>query len=70
MPISWKEVLQLYAGILQRMYEGKNVVKIYDYVDKNVPMLVTMYAKRLKSYENLDYNIEENTGIQYEFEDI
>lgn len=70
MPISWKGVLQQYAGRLQRMYEGKNLVKIYDYVDKNVPMLVTMYTKRLKGYENLDYNIEENTGIQYEFEDI
>lgn len=52
------------------MYEGKNVVKIYDYIDKNVPILVKMYNKRLKGYKNLDYNIEENTGIQYEFEDI
>ncbi len=70
MPISWKGLLEQYAGRLQRMYEGKNVVKIYDYIDKNVPMLVKMYNKRLKGYENLDYNIEENTGIQYEFEDI
>lgn len=70
MPISWKGVLQQYAGRLQRMYEGKNIVKIYDYVDNNVPMLVKMYNKRLKGYKNLDYNIEENTGIQYEFDNI
>lgn len=70
MPISWKGVLQQYAGRLQRMYEGKNIVKIYDYVDNNVPMLVKMYNKRLKGYKNLDYNIEENTGIQYEFDYI
>lgn len=70
MPISWKGVLQQYAGRLQRMYEGKNVVKIYDYIDNNVPMLVKMYNKRLKGYKNLDYNIEENTGVQYEFDDI
>lgn len=70
MPISWKGVLQQYAGRLQRMYEGKNIVKIYDYIDNNVPMLVKMYNKRLKGYKNLDYNIEENTGVQYEFDDI
>jgi len=57
MPISWKGLLEQYAGRLQRMYEGKNVVKIYDYIDKNVPMLVKMYNKRLKGYKNLDYNI-------------
>ncbi len=33
-------------------------------------MLVKMYNKRLKGYKNLDYNIEENTGIQYKFDDI
>ncbi|AWK52541.1 restriction endonuclease subunit R [Clostridium beijerinckii] len=70
MPISWKGVLQQYAGRLQRRYEGKNMVKIYDYVDKNIPLLVKMYNKRLKGYENLDYNIKENTGVQYEFDDI
>lgn len=70
MPISWKGVLQQYAGRLQRMYEGKNVVKIYDYVDNNVLLLVKMYNKRLKGYRNLDYNIKENTGVQYEFDDI
>lgn len=70
MPISWKGVLQQYAGRLQRMYEGKNVVKIYDYVDNNVPLIVKMYNKRLKGYRNLDYNIKENTGVQYEFDDI
>jgi len=29
-----------------------------------------MYNKRLKGYENLDYNIKENTDVQYEFDDI
>ncbi|WP_270566613.1 hypothetical protein [Clostridium beijerinckii] len=70
MPISWKGVLQQYAGRLQRMYEGKNVVKIYDYVDNNVPMLVKIVYKRLNCYKNLDYNIKENTEVQYEFDDI
>lgn len=70
MPISWKGVLQQYAGRLQRMYEGKNIVKIYDYIDINVPLLVKMYNKRFKGYKNLDYNIKENAGVQYEFDEI
>jgi superfamily II DNA or RNA helicase len=70
MPISWKGVLQQYAGRLHRMYEGKNIVKIYDYIDNNVPLLVKMYNKRLKGYKNLDYNIKGNTGVQYEFDEI
>ena len=70
MPISWKGVLEQYAGRLQRMYECKNIVKIYDYIDNNVPILVKMYNKRLKGYKNLDYNINENAGVQYEFDDI
>lgn len=70
MPISWKGVLQQYAGRLQRMYEGKNIVKIYDYIDDNIPLLVKMYNKRLKGYKNLDYNIKENVGVQYEFDHI
>ncbi|WP_297426482.1 hypothetical protein [Clostridium sp.] len=52
------------------MYEGKNTVKIYDYIDDNIPLLVKMYNKRLKGYKNLDYNIKENAGVQYEFDNI
>ncbi|OOM68302.1 DEAD/DEAH box helicase family protein [Clostridium sp. BL-8] len=70
MPISWEGVLEQYAGRLQRMYEGKNIVKIYDYIDNNVPILVKMYNKRLKGYKNLDYNINENAGVQYEFDNV
>ncbi|WP_017208766.1 MULTISPECIES: hypothetical protein [Clostridium] len=50
--------------------KAKNVVKIYDYVDNNVPMLVKIYNKRLNGYKNPDYNIKENTGVQYELDDI
>ncbi|NOW92530.1 hypothetical protein BCD91_004553 [Clostridium beijerinckii] len=50
--------------------KAKNVVKIYDYVDNNVPMLVKIYNKRLNDYKNPDYNIKENTGVQYELDDI
>ena len=55
MPISWKGNLQQYAGRLHRLYEGKNEVQIYDYVDLQVPRLEAMYQKRLKGYASLGY---------------
>ncbi|QGG48839.1 Type III restriction protein res subunit [Heliorestis convoluta] len=57
LPISWKGTLQQYAGRLHRLHHSKNEVKIYDYVDKNVPVLEKMYHKRLKGYQMLGYNV-------------
>ncbi len=55
MPISWKGVLQQYAGRLHRAHDGKTEVVIYDYVDSNVPVLAAMYQKRLKGYGGMGY---------------
>jgi len=55
MPISWKGTLQQYAGRLHRLYEGKNEVQIYDYVDVHVAMLEKMYQKRLRGYAAIGY---------------
>ncbi|MCI8521278.1 MAG: DEAD/DEAH box helicase family protein [Clostridia bacterium] len=55
MPISWKGTLQQYAGRLHRTYEGKSEVRIYDYIDINVPMLERMYQKRLLGYSSIGY---------------
>ena len=55
MPISWKGTLQQYAGRLHRLYDGKNEVQVYDYVDIHVPMLERMYGKRLKGYASIGY---------------
>lgn len=57
MPISWKGTLVQYAGRLHRIYEGKREVKIYDYVDNNLPMLMNMFKKRLKGYKALGYKL-------------
>jgi len=57
MPISWKGVLQQYAGRLHRAHANKTEVVIYDYVDMNEPMLANMYRKRLKGYESMGYVI-------------
>ena len=57
-PISWKGTLTQYAGRLHREFHGKEEVTIYDYVDKNVPVLMKMYGKRLKGYTALGYSIQ------------
>ena len=58
MPISWKGTLAQYAGRLHRNYEGKQEVRIYDYVDIHVPTLERMYHKRLKGYAELGYQVK------------
>ncbi|ACL05179.1 type III restriction protein res subunit [Desulfatibacillum aliphaticivorans] len=55
MPISWKGTLQQYAGRLHRLCNSKNEVRIYDYVDIQVPMLERMYQKRLNGYASMGY---------------
>jgi len=55
MPISWKGTLQQYAGRLHRLFESKNEVQIYDYVDTHVGVLERMYNKRLNGYASIGY---------------
>lgn len=57
MPVSWKSVVEQYAGRLNRDYEGKESVIIYDYVDSHISMFEKMYDKRLKAYKQIGYDI-------------
>ncbi|MDP4170891.1 MAG: DEAD/DEAH box helicase family protein [Bacillota bacterium] len=61
MPISWKGTLQQYVGRLHRLHSNKNEVKVFDYVDHHVPILKTMYEKRLAGYKSMGYVIANNT---------
>lgn len=56
MPIAWKGKVAQYAGRLHRLYDGKNEVLIYDYVDVHIPVLERMYHKRVKGYAAIGYN--------------
>ena len=58
MPISWQGTLQQYVGRLHRIHDGKTGVRVYDYVDRNVPVLVKMSEKRIKKYPAIGYRIE------------
>jgi superfamily II DNA or RNA helicase len=59
MPISWRGTLQQYAGRLHRLHDNKKVVRIYDYVDANIPMLSRMFEKRLKGYKAIGYSVQD-----------
>jgi superfamily II DNA or RNA helicase len=54
MPFSWKGTIVQYAGRLHREHPGKHEVRVYDYVDANVPKLLRMYKKRLRGFEISD----------------
>lgn len=55
MPVSWKGTLAQYTGRLHRLHSGKKEVRIFDYVDRGVPMLLRMFEKRLRAYRALGY---------------
>ncbi|MCP4160805.1 MAG: DEAD/DEAH box helicase family protein [Deltaproteobacteria bacterium] len=57
-PVSWKGTLTQYAGRLHRDYYATTEVIIYDYLDKNIPVLQRMYNKRLKGYTSLGYRVD------------
>ena len=62
MPISWRGTLQQYVGRLHRIHDGKKIVRVFDYVDAQVPMLARMYEKRIKAYRAIGYEIEPIAG--------
>jgi superfamily II DNA or RNA helicase len=55
MPVSWKGTLVQYAGRLHRLHPGKTEVRIYDYVDREVPLFQRMFEKRLRGYRAIGY---------------
>lgn len=61
LPISWKGNIAQYAGRLHRDYEGKNEVRIYDYIDIRVPICDSMYRKRLRGYASVGYGVPKPT---------
>ncbi len=55
LPVSWKGTLIQYTGRLHRLHPGKTEVRIFDYVDSDVPMLLRMFKKRLRGYRAIGY---------------
>lgn len=74
-PVSWKGIVEQYAGRLNRDYSGKKNVVIYDYVDSHIDKFDKMYGKRLKAYKQIGYQIctsisaeKQKAGAIYDFE--
>jgi len=59
LPVSWKGTLIQYTGRLHRLHSDKTEVHIYDYVDRNVPMLARMFERRLRGYRAIGYSTED-----------
>lgn len=57
MPISWRGILQQYAGRLHRAHHAKKEVVIYDYVDLQIPMAARMFERRKKGYAAIGYTV-------------
>ena len=63
MPIAWRGTLAQYAGRLHRLHAPKREVVIYDYVDRDVPVLARMAAKRAAGYSAIGYTIAQGPGL-------
>ena len=59
MPISWKGMLQQYAGRLHREHANKTNVRIIDFVDTGHPALLRMWDRRQQGYRAMGYRIAE-----------
>lgn len=57
MPISFEGNVEQYAGRLNRDYEGKKDVIIFDYIDQHIPKLERMYHKRLRAYKKIGFEV-------------
>jgi superfamily II DNA or RNA helicase len=58
MPFSWKGTIVQYAGRLHREHPGKHELRVYDYIDANVPKLLRMHKKRLRGFRDFGYTLE------------
>ncbi|MCD8153497.1 MAG: hypothetical protein LUF78_02170 [Clostridiales bacterium] len=58
-PVSYEGRLEQYVGRLNRDYEGKEAVYVYDYIDSHMHYFDRMYAKRLRTYKKLGFSIWE-----------
>ena len=54
-PVSFEGRLEQYVGRLNRDYESKQAVYVYDYIDMHMKLFNRMYGKRLKTYKHIGF---------------
>lgn len=60
MPISWKGILQQYAGRLHRSHTDKADVRVIDFVDGGNVALMRMWDKRQAGYKAMGYRMADS----------
>jgi superfamily II DNA or RNA helicase len=60
MPISWKGILQQYAGRLHRTHADKTDVRVIDFVDEGNVALLRMWDKRQAGYKAMGYRMADS----------
>ena len=56
-PVSFPGRLEQYVGRLNRDYDGKQKVIVYDYIDSHIPVFDNMYSKRLRTYKKIGFRV-------------
>ncbi|MDO4330457.1 MAG: DEAD/DEAH box helicase family protein [Lachnospiraceae bacterium] len=59
-PVSFGGRLEQYIGRLNRDYEEKKEVIVYDYIDSHIRVFENMYAKRLRTYKRTGFELITN----------
>lgn len=67
-PVSYEGRLEQYVGRLNRDYEGKKDVRVYDYIDSHIKVFDSMYLKRLRTYKKIGYRI--SNDVMHEKQDV
>ena len=67
MPVASSSVIEQFTGRIHRLYDKKDTILVYDYVDVHIPMFDRIYGKRLKAYKESGYElISDTNGIKSE----
>lgn len=60
-PVSFAGRLEQYVGRLNRDYDGKKDVIVYDYIDSHIQKFNNMYLKRLRTYKKIGFRVMTDT---------
>jgi superfamily II DNA or RNA helicase len=56
-PVAFKGKLVQYVGRILRQHNGKESVIVYDYVDRQVPVLNHMFYRRVAAYKSMKFDL-------------
>ena len=65
-PVKFDGRLIQYVGRLNRSYEGKRDVVVYDYVDAHIGIFDNQYRNRLAAYKKIGYRIQSDTAAGHQ----